>query len=200
MIPAFVEAIRATAQPCTLLVLLPAVLMAIVTRGRWLAFAAICVGAVLGGVLFVANVVSLSDPQLRVSGLVVGTAIAVVIASPYADRLAWARDERVQAGVAGAVTFVSTLWWRPCVGRELGAILTASRDGVAAQVPAMAAYMLGTMVPVLAVVLVIRAIEPSTRAARRGVLAAGVLGLVVAAALAVGRHDELVTTLTRWSQ
>jgi hypothetical protein len=31
-------------------------------------------------------------------------------------------------------------------------------------------------------------------------MVAGVSGLVVAAALAVGRHDELVTTLTRWSQ
>lgn len=200
MIPAFVEAMRATAQPCTLLVLLPAALMAVITHGRWRAFASICVGAVLGGWLFVANVVSLSDAQLQVSGLMVGAAIVLVLASPWVDRLAWVRGQRVQAGIAGGVTFVSTLWWRPCVGRELGAILTASRNGIGAQLPGVTAYMLGTMVPVLAVVLVMQAIDPSTRAAQRAALVAGTFGLVVAAALTVGRHDELVTTLTRWSQ
>ena len=126
MIPAFLEAIRASTQPCTLLLVLPSILMAIVTRGRWAPFAAICVGAVIGGWLFIANVVLLSDAQLQISGVLVIGVITFVIVAPYVDSLAWARGTAVQTGAAGAVAFVATLWWRPCIGAELGSILTAS--------------------------------------------------------------------------
>jgi cytochrome c biogenesis protein CcdA len=200
MIPAFVEAIRATTQPCTLLLLLPALLMAVITHGRWAPFAAICVGAVLGGWLFIANVASLSDAQLQLSGILLAAAIGIVIAAPNVSWLTWAERPWAQAAVAGGVSFVATLWWRPCIGTELGSILTASRKGVAAQLPGMTAYMLGAMMPVLAVVLIMRAIDPSPRAAQRAGLVAGGVGLVVAGALAIGRHDELVATLTRWTQ
>ncbi len=199
MIPAFTEALRATTQPCTLLLVLPPLLMAIVTRGRWISFAATCVGAVAGGWLFIANVVSLSDIQLQISGLLVGAAVTVLIAAPHVPTLAWSTDSRVGAAVAGGVAFVATLWWNPCVGDELGAILTASPNGVVAQLPGITAYMLGAMVPVLAAVLVIRTIDPSERGARRASVVAGVGTEIIALTLAVGGHDELVTTLTAWT-
>ncbi len=94
---------------------------------------------------------------------------------------------------------MATLWWRPCIGEELGAILTGARAGLLGELPGITAYMLGAMVPVLAVVLVVRAIDPSPMATRRAGWSAGGVGLAVAAAVAVGRHDELVTTLTRWT-
>jgi uncharacterized membrane protein required for colicin V production len=200
MTPAFAEAIRATTQPCTLLLLLPAVLMAVVTRGRWAPFAAICLGAVIGGWLFIANVVSLSDVQLQLSGILVAAVIALLIAAPYVAALRWAQSSAVQTLVAGTVAFVATLWWRPCIGTELGSILTASRTGVADQLPGITAYMLGAILPVLAVVLIRRAIAPTARAAQRASLVAGGAALVVAATLALGRHDQLVTALTRWTQ
>ncbi len=199
MIPAFFEAIRATTQPCTLLLVLPAMLMAVIIHGRWIPFGAICLGAVLGGWLLVANIVSLSDLQLQLSGALVAMAIAVIVAAPYTTRLTWAQTNPAQTTVAGCVSFVAALWWRPCIGEELGSILTASRDGIAAQLPGITAYMLGAMVPVLAVVLLMRALDPSPRAAQRTALVAGGASLVVAGALAIGRHDELVTTLTRWT-
>ena len=60
--------------------------------------------------------------------------------------------------------------------------------------------MLGAMVPVLAVVLVMRAIDPTPpRAQVAEAGSPGLLGLVVAGALAIGRHDDLVTALTRWT-
>ena len=200
MIAAFAEAIRATAQPCTLLLLLPSLLMAVITRGRWAPFAAICIGAVLGGWLFIANVVSLSDLQLQFSGIFAAAVIGLVVAAPHVAALASAQNTTTQTSVAGVVAFVATLWWRPCIGTELGSILTASRHGVAAQLPGITAYMLGAMLPVLAVVLLVRAVDPSARATQRAALVAGGLGLVVAGALAIGRHDELVITLTRWTQ
>ncbi len=199
MLPAFAEAIRATTQPCTLLLLLPALVAVVITRGRWAPFAAICFGAVLGGWLFIANVVALSDLQLQLSGLLVASAIAVVIAAPAVSWLARAATRAAQTATAGVIMFIATLWWRPCIGVELGSILTGARQGLGGQLPGMAAYMLGALVPVLAVVLAMRAIDPPPVAARRAGWVAGGVGFVVAGALAVGRHDELVTTLTRWT-
>ena len=199
MLPAFFEAIRATAQPCTLLLLVPPIIMAIVTRGRWTAFAATCVGAVLGGWLFIANVVALDGLQLQLSGALVVAAIGTLLIAPSVPQLRWATTMSAQAAIAGAVTFVATLWWRPCIGEELGAILTGARNGVVGELPGITAYMLGAMMPVLGVVLVVRAIDASPDAARRAGRSAGAVGLVVAAAVAIGRHDELVSTLTRWT-
>jgi hypothetical protein len=199
MLPAFAEAIRATTQPCTLLLLVPPLVMAVITRGRWAPFLAMCVGAVLGGWLFIANVVVLSDTWLRLSGLLVASILAIVLAAPVISWLGWADNAGVRAAAAGAVTFIATLWWRPCIGSELGAILTASRSGLAPQLPGITAYMLGAMVPVLAVVLAMRAIDPTPPRAQVVSRVAGLLGLVVAGALAIGRHDDLVTALTRWT-
>ena len=58
--------------------------------------------------------------------------------------------------------------------------------------------MLGSMLPVLAAVLVVRAIDPAPETTRRITWVAGGIAVVVAGALAIGRHDELVTTLNRW--
>ena len=199
MLPAFFEAIRASVQPCTLLLLTPALVMAIVTQGRWSAFAGICVGAVLGGWLFIANVVALDGWQLQVSGVLVLAAIALVLFAAVVPQLRWAASTGAEAAIAGLVAFLATLWWRPCIGEALGVILTGARSGVGAQLPGIIAYMLGAMVPVLAVVLVIRTIDPSPVWAQRAGWTAGAIGLVVAAAVAIGRHDELVTALTRWT-
>ena len=199
MLPAFAEAIRATTQPCTLLLIAPSLVLAIITRGRWAPFAAICTGAVLGGWLFIANVVALSNTQLQISGALVAIAIGVVVATETVPQLGWAAATALQTSVAGAVAFVSTLWWRPCIGTELGAILTEARMSLPSQFPGITAYMLGAMVPVLAVVLALRVVEPEPDTARRAGLVAGGIGIATAAALAIGRHDELVTVLTRWS-
>ena len=199
MLPAFAEAVRATTQPCTLLLLIPPLAMAVITKGRWAPFVATCIGAILGGRLFIANVVALSATQLQLSGLLVAIAIALVVVAPRVPKVAWAATPSAQAGAAGGVAFVATLWWRPCVGVELGAILSGARAGLVGQLGGITAYMLGALVPVLAAVLVMRAVEPSDNNARRASWVAGGIGIATAAALAIGRHDELVTSLTRWS-
>ena len=201
MIAPFAEAVRATTQPCTLLLVLPPLLAVVATGGRWRPLAATIGGAVVGGWLFIANVYVLRGTQLAISGAVVATVLVVLAAASLrVPTFAWARDDRVQTAAAAGVAFVATLWWRPCVGSELGTILTgAFNDGVLSQILPMTAYMLGAMVPVVAVALLIRMIDPTPRTA--GLLATGsALGaVVVGGALAVGRHDDLVSTLTRWS-
>ena len=199
MLPAFAEAVRATTQPCTLLLLIPQLSMAVITKGRWAPFAAICVGAVLGGWLFIANVMALSSAQLRLSGVLVAVTIGLVAAAPSVPQLAGFAGPGAETGAAGGVAFVATLWWRPCVGVELGAILSGARAGLVGQLGGITAYMFGALIPVLAAALVIRAIDPSDDNTRRASWLAGGIGIATATALAVGRHDELVTALTRWS-
>lgn len=201
MLPAFAEAVRATTQPCTLLLVALPTFAVLATRGRWMPLAGALVGAVLGGWLFMANVVALTDTQLRVSGLIAAGTIVVLIVAPYVGWLQWGADRRVQTGVAGGLAFLGTLWWRPCVGEELGAILTgAANDGLVGELLGMTAYMIGAMVPVVLVALVVRAIDPSVR--QTVWLASITTGLAVmlGTALAFGHYDDLVATLTEWSQ
>ena len=59
--------------------------------------------------------------------------------------------------------------------------------------------MLGLMVPIIVAALVIRLLEPGPEALGwTGRIAAGV-GVVVAGALVLGQHDDVVVTLTRWT-
>lgn len=199
MLSAFAEAIRATTQPCTLLLLLPSLIMAVVTRGRWAPFAAMVVAAVAGGWLFLANVVALTGLSLQASGVLVSAVLVVLLAAPAVSWLDWATRPWAQTAAAGCVTFVATQWWRPCIGSELGAILTASSRGLAGQLPGMTAYMLGAILPVLGVVFVIRAIDPTPLHALVAGRIAAVAGLILAGSLAIGRHDELVSALTQWT-
>ena len=101
--------------------------------------------------------------------------------------------------VAAAVALLATMWWRPCVGEELGSILTNAQTGLAGQIPGMTAYLLGAMTPVAIVALAMNVAGPTER--RRAVVGvtAALVGVVVVGALAVGRHDSVVVTLTRWT-
>lgn len=201
MLPAFTEAVRATTQPCTLLLIAPPLFVVLATRGRWMPLVGALVGAVVGGWLFMANVVALTDTQLRVSGLIAAGAVVVLIVAPYVGWLTWGADRRVQTGVAAGLAFLGTLWWRPCVGEELGVILTgAANDGLAGELLGMAAYMVGALVPVVIVALVVRAIDPSERQAVWLASITTGLAVMLGTALAFGHYDDLVETLTEWSQ
>lgn len=201
MIDAFAEAVRATTQPCTMLLVLPPLLAVVATGGRWQPLLGALGGAVVGGWVFMANVYVLHGRLLAVSGILVAVALVGLAAgSMRVPRLAWVRDLRVQTATCATIALVATLWWRPCVGTELGSILTAARsDGIAGQIPPMTAYMLGAMAPVVAVALAIRAIQPTPQAARLLFGGSALGAVLLGGALALGRHDDLVSTLTRWT-
>lgn len=203
MLAPFAEAVRATTQPCTFLLVVPCIVAVVAARATWEALAAVLSGAIVGGWWFAANRFVLDGWWLRASALVVGLALVAVVAGTVVgdDRSAWRapRERRARAFGAGALAVAATQWWRPCVGEELGAILNAAPSAPIGQLPAMAAYMLGAMVPVALVVLAIRAIEPSASATGALSIAASAVGLVIAGALVLGRHDDVVVTLTRWT-
>lgn len=199
MIGAFAEAIRATTQPCTLLLVLPPLVATILTRGRWIPLGASLVAAVLGGWLYAANVFALNAAQLQASGVIVAGVLMVTAGAPHVERLRWCSTPSAQAALSASITFAATLWWRPCVGSQLGALLTDASRSVPSALPGMTAYMLGAMAPVVLAALLIRAVEPGPGASVWMVRGAGVVGLVVASSMAMGTHDQLVSTLTRWT-
>lgn len=197
MIGAFAEAVRATTQACTILLLAPAIAIVVATRCRWQSLAAAAVAAVAGGVTLAAGWFVLDGGWLRLSAVGVVAVFVVMVAAPRHPRLAFADGVGLQALAAAAVTYCATLWWRPCVGTELGVILTRSRRDLAGQIPGMAAYMLGAMVPVAFVVLLATVVAPRHRSLTAMTWIGATVGVVLAGALVVGRHDDLVVTLNR---
>lgn len=197
MLSAFAEAVRATTQPCTLLLLAPVLAVVIATRCRWQSLAAAVVAAVVGGWVFAANSIVLDNVQVRVSAALVVAALVLIALATRVEWLAWAADTRVQTAAVGGVTFVATLWWRPCVGTELGLILTGAQDGLAGELAGMAAYMIGAMAPVALVVLLARTISLQDHALTIASWVGATFGIVIAGALLVGRHDAVVVALNR---
>ena len=202
MIGPFAEAVRATTQPCTFLLVAPALVGVLAARARWSALVATLGAALVGGWLVAANRFVLDGGLLRWSAVLV---VVVLCAAAVGSRTAatrWLGSPAAGAAVAGGTTLLATMWWRPCVGDELGAILTAAQDGggaLAGQLLPIAAYMVGAMVPVALVVAGVRLVEPSSATIDVVVRVAAVVGIVVAGALVLGRHDDVVVTLTRWT-
>jgi len=198
----FAEAVRATAQPCTFLLIVPTLAAVLAAGARWQALVGAVFGGVLGGWLLADNRIVLDGAWLRLSG-VVAIAAFVVLASPTARRVVpgAGRLDRpeAQAGVVAALTLLATMWWRPCVGAELGVILNGAQDGLAGELLPMAAYMVGALVPVAIVVALRYVVEPSDRVSSAVGWVFAIVGVVVAGSLVAGQHDDVVVTLTRWT-
>ena len=199
MYGAFAEAIRASVQPCTFLLVVPIVVVVLATGSRRRPTSAAVGAAIVGGWLLASNWFILDGWQLQLSALLAVVAIVAVALAPVDVRLATLRSDRVRAPVAAGVSLLATMWWRPCVGEELGSILTNAQTGLADQLPGMTAYMLGAMVPVLIAALAVNVGGPTERQRATVGVTAAVIGLVVVGALAIGRHDSVVVTLTRWT-
>lgn len=202
----FAEAVRSTFQPCTFLLIAPILAAVLAARARWQALVGAIVGAVVGGWILIDNRWILDGWSLRVSAVLVATALTAIVMSPTdADDTDGAGGRRFRlAGPArwsavGVIAVIATMWWRPCVGSELGAILNGAQDGRAGQMMPMAAYMLGAMVPVAVVVALRHAVEPPERVLAAITQAGAAAGVIVAVFLVTGRHDDVVVTLTRWT-
>ncbi len=198
----FAEAVRSTAQPCTFLLIVPTAAAVVAARASWQALVGATLAALLGGWLLADNSFLLEGAWLRLSAVVVVLASAALVAP--LDRVTARSAERFatpwsRAGIVSFVALVATQWWRPCVGEELGVILSASQDDIGGQLLPMAAYMLGALVPVAAAVAVRYAVEPATRALTVAASCAAVVGIVVAGFLVAGRHESVVVTLTQWT-
>jgi hypothetical protein len=195
---AFFEAIRSLTQPCTLLFIVPTLAIVVAAAAHWYALAAAIVAAVVGGWALVGNWWFLEGLGLRVAGAVYAVVVvALAISRTGLRSVGEAHPALAGSGVAGG-TLLAAAWWRPCVGEHLGLILDGTR-GAGHQLPAMAAYMLGLMLPVVAVGFLHQLGEHERRPANWARSMAAMLGAAIGLALVGGMHDDLVVVLSRWT-
>lgn len=210
MIDAFVEGVRSLGQVCHLAILAPVALTIVAARGRWPAVVGAVFGVVLGGWLFVTNRFgSITDLELRISALAL-----IILVLPLGfpgvlrrDRPSWFRriGRAIQspagtAGIAATVGVIVAQWWRPCVGVELGSILTDAPADPWGQLLPTIGFMLGISLPLVVLGLVYAAWKPSASTAKRLGWVGSILTVVLAVSVLGGQHGEIVSRLFEWSQ
>lgn len=197
----FSEGLRAAIEPCSFLMVAPALTAVVAAGVRWQAMLAALSAGVVGGWMLVDNRWILDGRLLQLSAVLVAMLLVALAVPAVRAALPRARLDRPapQAAMVAVVSLIASLWWRPCVGAELGGILNGARDGLGRQLVPMAAYMLGILFVVPVIVALRYAVDPPERALAWVGWAAGAAGVVVAASLAAGQHDEVVVTLTRWT-
>ncbi len=202
MIDAFVEGVRSLSQVCHLVIVVPVALTILAARGRWQGAVGAIAGVVVGGWIFAAGWVDVTDARLRVSAVAVAAVVAALWFAtserpnvPERLRSPWA----IAAASAG-VALIVTHWWRPCVGVELGQILTNTPSEPFRQLPAAAGFMLGVAIPVVLLSLAFVAVRPTPGALTKVSLGGTIVFVLLAASVVAGQHGEIVSRLFQWSQ
>ncbi len=210
MIDAFVEGVRSIVQVCHLVILAPVAFTIVAARGSWQAVAGAVFGVLLGGWLFVTNRFgNITDVQLRITAIILIVAV-VLLGFPtllLRDRPAWLQGvgEKVQApaGTFVIAAFVATMvtqWWRPCVGVELGSILTNGPGDPWGQFLPSAGFMLGIATPLILIGLAYAAAKPGVELSTKLAWAGFSLTFVLGVSVIAGQHGEIVSRLFQWSQ
>jgi len=200
MIDAFVEGVRSIVQVCHLVILAPVALSIVAARGRWLAVVGALAGVVLGGWFFAAGWFTPSDGMLRLSAVPLIAAVVVLGAPRLFGRKEIIRSPVGVGALTGGVGLLVTQWWRPCVGEELGSILTNTPDQPWSQLLPTIGFMLGISLPLIAIGLAYVAWPPGPAAATRLGWAGCGLTAVLGVSVIAGQHGEIVSRLFQWSQ
>jgi cytochrome c-type biogenesis protein len=91
-------------------------------------------------------------------------------------------------------------WWRPCVGVELGSILTGAPREPWGQLFPTIGFMFGISTPLILIGLIYAALNPSVGLSTKiGWVGSG-LGVLLGVSVIAGQHGEIVSRLFRWSQ
>ena len=197
----FLEGVGAIGIACTLVMLVPAVALVLVSRRARLTVAAYyAVGAAL---LTWARAAGYWRVEMR--GVAVLLAAALAVGAFVAGYRSRGPDSPAATG-AGLVAGALAGWgWLPCVGPRLGDILNrASADGLAGLEGVgsgvlMLVYVAGALLPALLVALTPHALPAAARVldSRAAAAVGGAAGAAYAVTLAAGRYDDLVGELYR---
>lgn len=198
-----VEAGASIVLPCSATIIVPTAVVALLGRGRTGVVVAVLGGAVVGalGVLGLVPTV----PDVIVGLVFAGGSLTVLREArqdpPGPATGAGASRWRGAAGPLGAAAagVASGVLWMPCVGAELGTLLTAGvRDPWPAAAP-LALFVLVLCLPVVVLAALVR-----TGPGRRlldgwPLMALGVVALALGMAVVVGFGDDVTGALFRWS-
>ena len=188
----FAEGIRSSVLACSYSVLLVGLALVVLRRRDRIATLGMFAGfTILSAWVRAAGISNLLAGRVATVLLFVGgLALALVV-------------NRRLAGLAGSAlmgTFAGATW-RPCVGEELGGVLTLAQDEAGVAILLLAVFLTGVMIPLVAVTALLAYVPPCRRwadgrwvemAARTVMAAMGVLVLT-------GHYDTLLSTLARWS-
>lgn len=186
------EAGGAIVLPCSATIVVTAILVALLGRGRAWTTVGLVGGTIAGAV--VAVTWGWVPPDV-----VVGVALATG-GGAVAWRSRATGTGRVVPAAGAALAGAAAGWlWQPCVGEQLGTVLNAGvRDPWSAVVP-LAAFVFVLVLP--AVLVSVAARSPRVRGWLDGLPVATTTVLVVGLGLAVtiGFGDDLTAALFRWS-
>ncbi|MEE8599892.1 hypothetical protein [Euzebya tangerina] len=203
----FLEGIRAAVEPCSLALVLPA--MGAVVLGARRAWA-VALGFWLAAVVlaWAQASVLLDVGQGPVTGVVLGVLALAGLGLLWLARDVTRADQPEEWGqtslrlLAGLVIGTSAgLLWQPCVGPELGVILTAAPRDPGAQLGPLAVYLAGVLLVTASLAtfpfLHDRAPALMETAPARLVALIPVVGLAVV--LVTGQYEEIIGALVRAS-
>nr|MDE0501490.1 hypothetical protein [bacterium] len=188
----FAEGIRSSVLACSYSVLLVGLALVVLRRKDRMGALGMFAGfAILSAWIRAAGISNLLAGRVATVLLVIGgLALALMV-------------NRRPAGLAGSAllgTFAGATWF-PCVGEELGTVLTRAQDEPGAALWLLGVYLIGVMIPLVAILAVAMYLPVVRRwmdgrwvaIAAKAVLAAiGVLVLT-------DHYDTLLSTLARWS-
>lgn len=187
-----VEAGGAIALPCSATIVVTAILVALLGRGRAWTTAGLVLGTIVGAV--VAVTWGWIPPDV-----VVGVALAI-----GGGVVAWtsraATTGMVVPAAGAALAGASAGWlWQPCVGEHLGTVLNVGiRDPWAAVVP-LAAFVAVLVLPAVLVSVAARSARVRGWLDGAALVTTAVLVVGLGLAVTVGFGDDLTAALFRWS-
>ena len=191
----FLEGAAAIGVACTLVMLVPAVALVLVSRKARLTVALFyALGATL---LTWAR--AAGHWEVELSGAAAPVA-AVLVAGAFVLAFRAKGPLSLAATGAGAVAGALAGWlWRPCVGPRLGDILNTVDTEGARTLGMMLVYMLGALLPALLLAVLPHALPSTKRFLDRlpVVVVGGAVGAAYAITLATGRYDDLIGELYR---
>lgn len=190
MLALFAEGLETAFFPCSLVLAVPSVAVALGGRR----YSAAGIGTFIVGLII--------SSWLRFAGLsevwpsfITGVALlaaAALLVRPLV------KTEVVSAAAAGLVAGAATgSLWRPCVGLEFGEVLTAMDTSGPAGVVQLMIYVIGVMAPIIALTAVANVVPPRwIEKAKRPLLiiGAGVL-VILGAAVIAGLDDRVINRL-----
>ncbi|MDE0232634.1 MAG: hypothetical protein OXI56_12540 [bacterium] len=188
----FAEGIRSSVVACSYSVLLVGLALVVLRRKDRMGALGVFAGfTILSAWIRAAGISNLLAGRAATVLLVIGgLALALMV------------NRRI-AGLAGSAllgTFAGATWF-PCVGEELGTVLTQARDEPGVALLLLAVYLVGVMIPLVAVMALLSYVPAIRRwmdgrwvalAAKTVLAAMGVLVLM-------DQYDILLSTVARWS-
>jgi len=188
----FAEGIRSSLLPCSYSVLLVGLALVVLRKRERIEVLGIFAGfTILSAWIRAAGISNSAAGRLATSLLVsAGLVLALMV-------------NRRRCGLAAAALIgaFAGATWLPCVGEELGTVLTLAQDDPGTALILLAVYLVGVMVPLVAVVALLAYVPAARRwadsrwtsvVARSAMAALAVLVLT-------DYYDSLLSTLARWS-